>query len=121
MDINNIIKVKFLKSYETLDYYYLQQTEWGSNIIETDIEFNDLLKLINDIEKIKGGLGKSLQKEAFTGIDYLGNDIKFSSYVIWTENEIFKYNFSESLVPFNDEILRLKIKRRDERIDDILK
>jgi hypothetical protein len=115
MDINNIIKVKFLKIDETLDY--LQQTEWGSNIIETDIEFNDLLKLINDIEKIKGGLGKSLHKEAFTGIDYLGNDIKFSSYVIWTENEIFKYNFSESLVPFNDEI----IKRRDERIDDILK
>ena len=104
-----------------MDYDYLHQTEWGSNIIETDIEFNDLLKLINDIEKIKGGLGKSLHQEAFTGIDYLGNDIKFSSYVIWTENEIFKYNFSESLVPFNDEILRLKIKRRDERIDDILK
>ena len=119
MDINNIIKVKFLRSGETLDY--LQQTEWGSNIIETDIEFNDLLKLINDIEKIKGGLGKSLHQEAFTGISYLGNDIKFSSYVIWTKKEIFKYNFSESLVPFNDEILRLKIKRRDERIDDILK
>ena len=119
MDINNIIKVKFLKSGETLDYLYSSPIQFAE--VETDIEFNDLLKLINDIEKIKGGLGKSLHQEAFTGIDYLGNDIKFSSYVIWTENEIFKYNFSESLVPFNDEILRLKIKRRDERIDDILK
>jgi hypothetical protein len=85
MDINNIIKVKFLKSGETLDYDYLQQTEWGSNIIETDIEFNDLLKLINDVEEKRElssyphrNYGKALHQEAFTGIDYLGNDIKFS-------------------------------------------
>jgi hypothetical protein len=111
MDINNIIKVKFLKIDETIS---------GSNITETNIELDNLLKLISDVEE-KRNHGKALHQEAFTGIDYLGNDIKFSSYVIWTENEIFKYNFSESLVPFNDEILRLKIKRRDERIDDILK
>ena len=107
MDINNIIKVKFLKSDETIS---------GSNIKETDIELDNLLKLISDVEE-KRELGKSLHKEAFTGIDYLGNEIKFSSYVIWTENEIFKYNFSESLVPFNNEILRRK---RDKNIDDIL-
>jgi hypothetical protein len=98
MDINNIIKVKFLKSDETIS---------GSNIKETDIELDNLLKLISDVEE-KRGLGKSLHKEAFTGIDYLGNEIKFNSYVIWTENEIFKYNFSESYIPLNLEILRRK-------------
>jgi hypothetical protein len=108
MDINNIIKVKFLKSDETIS---------GSNIKETDIELDNLLKLISDVEE-KRGLGKSLHKEAFTGIDYLGNPVKFNSYVIWTENEIFKYNFSESLVPFNNEILK---RNRDKTIDDLLK
>ena len=109
MDINDIIKVKFLKSDETIS---------GSNIKETDIELDNLLKLISDVEEKKRGLGKSLHKEAFTGIDYLGNEVKFNSYVIWTENEIFKYNFSETLVPFNNEILK---RNRDKTIDDILK
>jgi len=108
MDINNIIKVKFLKSDETIS---------NSNIIETDIELDNLLKLISDVED-KRGLGKYLHKEAFTGIDYLGNVVKFNSYVIWTENEIFKYNFDESLVPFNNEILK---RNRDQTIDDVLK
>ena len=42
MDINNIIKVKFLKSDETIS---------GSNIKETDIELDNLLKLISDVEE----------------------------------------------------------------------
>jgi hypothetical protein len=121
MDINNIIKVKFLKSDETIS---------GQNITETDIELDNLLKLISDVEEKRGfggpsmiraaakNLGKSLHKEAFTGIDYLGNPVKFNSYVIWTENEIFKYNFSENLVPFNNEILK---RNRDKTIDDVFK
>jgi hypothetical protein len=72
IDINNIIKVKFLKIDETIS---------GSNITETNIELDNLLKLISDVEE-KRGLGKSLHKEAFTGIDYLGNSVKFNSYVI---------------------------------------
>ena len=105
LNFNEIIKVKFIKPDELIS---------GK---EEDIEFNDLLKLISDVEE-KRGLGKSLHKEAFTGIDYLGNEVKFNSYVIWAENEIFKYNFDESLVPFNNEILR---RNRDKTIDDILK
>lgn len=43
MNITNILKVKFLKSDETIT---------GSNIREIDIELDDLLKLISDIENI---------------------------------------------------------------------
>jgi len=115
MDINNIIKVKFLKIDETIS---------GSNITETNIELDNLLKLISDVEEKRElssyphrNHGKALHNQAFTGIDGLGNEIKFNSYVIWTENEIFKYNFSESYIPLNLEILRRK---RDKNIDDIL-
>ena len=116
MDINNIIKVKFLKIDETIS---------GSNITETNIELDNLLKLISDVEEKRElssyphrNHGKALHKEAFTGIDYLGNEVKFNSYVIWTEKKILKYNFDESLVPFNNEILK---RNRDKKIDDILK
>jgi len=115
MDINYILKVKFLKIDETIS---------GSNIKETDIELDNLLKLISDVEEKRElssyphrNHGKALHNQAFTGIDGLGNEIKFNSYVIWTENEIFKYNFSESYIPLNLEILRRK---RDKNIDDIL-
>ena len=69
MNINNVLKVKFLKSDETIT---------GSNITEIDIELDDLIKLISDVENIRG-LGKSLHKEAYTGIDYLGNDVVLKS------------------------------------------
>ena len=79
MTITNILKVKFLKSDETIT---------GPNITEIDIELDDLIKLISDIENIRG-LGKSLHKEAYTGIDYLGNEVVFSSYVVWRNLVIF--------------------------------
>ena len=44
MNINSIIKVKFLKRDETIT---------GSNIKEIDIELDDLIKLISDIENIR--------------------------------------------------------------------
>ncbi len=94
MNFDKILKVKFLKSDETI---------LGNSITVKDIELYDLLKLISDVEE-KRGLGKSLHKEAFTGIDYQGNVIKFSSYVIWTENEIYKYNFSENYIPLTTSI-----------------
>ena len=104
MNINNIVKCKFLKSDETIT---------DSNIKEIDIEFNDLIKLISDVENIRG-LGKSLHKEAYTGIDYLGNEVFFSSYVIWCESgDIYKYNFDEDWIPLNR-------KKRDETIKKII-
>ena len=78
---------------------------------------DDILKLINQIENERG-LGRNLHKEAFTGIDYLGNKVQFSSYVIWQEyGEIFKFNFNSDLVPFDSEILR---RNRDTKISSII-
>ncbi len=110
MELDKIVKVKFLKPTE-----HINTTE---RVIETDIELEDLLKLIDDVET-KRGLGKSLHKEAFTGVDYLGNSVKFCSYVIWQEDDkIWKYNFDENWVPFEGEILK---RNRDKNIDNILK
>ncbi len=47
LNFNEIIKVKFLKIDETIS---------GSEIKETDIELDNLLKLISDVEE-KRGLG----------------------------------------------------------------
>mgnify|MGYP000129542968 FL=1 len=55
VNFNEIIKVKFLKIDETIS---------GSNIKETDIELDNLLKLISDVEE-KRGLGKSLHKKLY--------------------------------------------------------
>ena len=109
MEIMEILKVKFLKPGD-----YISTA--GEEIIERDIDFEYLLKIISDIETQKAGFGKSLHKEAFTGVDYLGNLVKFSSYVIWTNNKIYKYNFDENWMPFDDELLR---RDRDEKLSDI--
>ena len=110
ININKIIKVKFLKPNESV-------LTNGEVLTEVDIEFDDILKLINQIENERG-LGRNLHKEAFTGIDYLGNKVQFSSYVIWQEyGEIFKFNFNSDLVPFDSEILR---RNRDTKISSII-
>ena len=109
MEIMEILKVKFLKPGD-----YISTA--GEEIIERDIDFEDLLKIISDIETQKEGFGKNLHKEAFTGVDYLGNLVKFSSYVIWTNNKIYKYNFDENWMPFDDELLR---RDRDEKLSDM--
>ena len=110
MNINKIIKVKFLKPNESV-------LTNGEVLTEVDIEFDDILKLINQIENERG-LGRNLHKEAFTGIDYLGNKVQFSSYVIWQEDgKIFKFNFNSDLIPFDSEILR---RNRDSKISSII-
>lgn len=109
INFEDIIQVKFLKKSEN--------TPSGFNIIESNIEFNDLLILISEIEQKRGGLGSSLHKEAFTGVDYLGNNIKFNSYIVVVKNSIFKFNFDESWVPFNIKILSEK---REKNINKIL-
>lgn len=111
MDINKIIKVKFLKQQEII-------STTGEVLTEVDIEFDDILKLINQIEIDRNGLGRNLHKEAFTGIDYLGNKVQFSSYVVWQEDgEIFKFNFNSDLIPFDSEILK---RSRDSKISSII-
>lgn len=111
MNINKIIKVKFLKPNENVSTN-------GEVLTEVDIEIDDILKLINQIENDRNGLGRNLHKEAFTGIDYLGNKVQFSSYVIWQEDgKIFKFNFNSDLIPFDSEILR---RNRDSKISSII-
>lgn len=92
IDLDEVIKVKFLKKDEVL---------LENDVMEKNVEFDDLIKLIREVEK-KTGLGKSLHEEAFTGIDYLGNKVNFCAYVIWTERGVTKYNFEEKYVPFNE-------------------
>ena len=109
MEIVEILKVKFLKPGD-----YISTT--GEEIIEINIDFEDLLKIISDIETQKAGFGKSLHKEAFTGVDYLGNLVKFSSYVIWSDSKIYKYSFDENWIPFDNERLR---RDREERLKEL--
>jgi hypothetical protein len=68
-------------------------------VIDIDIEFDGLLKLIRDIEKSGLSLGKSLHQEAFTGLDYLGNKVKFYSYITWTDKIVYRYKFDKNVCP----------------------
>ena len=112
MEIEKILKVKFLKSGD-----YISTT--GEEIIEINVDFDQLLGIISEIELIRDGFGKNLHKEAFTGVDYLGNKVSFSSYVVWQDDEkIYKYNFDENLIPFNNELIS---KNREEKIQNIIK
>ena len=112
MEIGKIIKVKFIKSDD-----YISTT--GEEIIEIDIDFNQLLDIMSEIELKRDGFGKNLHKESFTGVDYLGNKVTFSSYVIWQDGgKIYKYNFDENWIPFNSEILR---RDRDVKLNKIMR
>lgn len=112
MEIEKILKVKFLKSGD-----YISTT--GEEIIEINVDFDQLLGIISEIELIRDGFGKNLHKEAFTGVDYLGNKVSFSSYVVWQDDgKIYKYNFDENLIPFNNELIS---RNREEKIQNIIK
>ena len=128
MDINKILKVKFLNIGEYDGFI----TSNGDIITEGGIEFYDLVNLMSKIEKERNGLGSAIHKEAFTGIDYLGNQVKFSSYAVWQEyitpvNEdgfwqipkyqIYKFNFNPDWIPLNKEILR---RSREIKLNQIL-
>lgn len=111
MEIEKILKVKFLKSSDCI-------STTGQEIIEINVEFNQLLDIISEIELKKNLFGKNLHKEAFTGVDYLGNKVSFSSYVVWQHNgKIYKYNFDENLMPFNAELIS---RNREEKIQTII-
>jgi len=126
MDINKILKVKFLNIGE----YDGFRTSNGDIITEGGIEFDDLVNLMSKIETERNGLGSAIHKEAFTGIDYLGYQVKFSSYAVWQitqENEdgfweipkyqIYKFNFNPDWIPLNKEILR---RSRENKLNQIL-
>jgi len=126
MEIEKIMKVKFIKSDDYISTSLALSASGpvpGEEIIEIDIDFNQLLDIISEIELKKDGFGKSIHKEAFTGVDYLGNLVKFSSYVIWQDNDqdndiIYKYNFDENWIPFDNEILR---RDREVKLNKILR
>jgi hypothetical protein len=125
MEIEKIMKVKFIKSddYISTSLALSASAYVGEEIIEIDIDFNQLLDIISEIELKRNGFGKSIHKEAFTGVDYLGNLVKFSSYVIWQDNDqdndiIYKYNFDENWIPFDNEILR---RDREVKLNKILR
>lgn len=112
MEIEKILKVKFLKSGD-----YISTT--GEEIIEINVDFVQLLGIISEIELKRDVFGKNLHKEAFTGVDYLGNKVSFSSYVVWQDDgKIYKYNFDENLIPFNSELVS---RNREEKIQNIIK
>ena len=112
MEIEKILKVKFLKLGD-----YISTT--GEEIIEINVDFDKLLGIISEIELKRDGFGKSLHKEAFTGVDYLGNKVSFTSYVVWQDGgKIYKYNFDENLIPFNSELIS---RNREEKIQNIIK
>lgn len=110
INFEDIIQVRFLKKNDCIKKY-------KKNTIESNIKFNDLLILISEIEQKTGGLGSSVHKEAFTGVDYLGNNIKFNSYIVVMKKSILKFNFNESWVPFSSKILSEK---RENNINKIL-
>mgnify|MGYP000914858014 FL=1 len=109
MEIENILKVSFNESIILTQFPMMK-------IIENDIEFDNLILMINEIEE-KRGLGSSIHKEAFTGLDYMGSKVEFNCYVIFTDNEIYKYKFDKNLIPFNNEILK---RNREEKLNKIL-
>jgi hypothetical protein len=132
MDISKILKIEFLKPSDCYSFELINSDIIIESVIESDIEFDDLVNLISKIEKERNLLGSSLHKEAFTGIDYLGNQVKFSSYVVWQqyiapENEdnfwqinkyqIYKFNFNPDWIPLNKEILR---RSRENKLNQIL-
>jgi len=112
MEIEKILKVKFLKMVD-----YISTT--GEEIIEINVDFDKLLGIISEIELKRDGFGKNIHKEAFTGVDYLGNKVSFSSYVVWQDGgKIYKYNFDEEWIPFNSELIS---RNREEKIQNIIK
>ena len=112
MEIEKILKVKFLKLGD-----YISTT--GEEIIEINVDFDKLLGIISEIELKRDGFGKNLHKEAFTGVDYLGNKVSFYSYVVWQDGgKIYKYNFDEEWIPFNSELIS---RNREEKIQNIIK
>lgn len=86
-------------------------------IEEIIVDFDELINIINMVEN--EGLGKSLHKEAYDGIDYLGREVKYNSYCIYSEDNIlYKYKFDNNFIPFN---LYMKTINRDNKINSILK
>jgi hypothetical protein len=128
MEVDKIVKVTFESLEKTTPWHHSRVYISTSGdlvrqeVIDIDIDFDGLLKLIRDIEKSglgkSGlGLGKSLHQEAFTGLDYLGNKVKFYSYITWTDKIVYRYKFDKNWIPFNAEILR---RNRDEKLNRII-
>jgi hypothetical protein len=64
MNYNDIIKVRFSLNQQVSTTGERLMNN-GLSATETNIEFDDLVKLITDIEESRDGFGKNLHKEAW--------------------------------------------------------
>jgi hypothetical protein len=126
-NFNDVIGVRFVNSI-SISKKFVNSDEVKQ--FESDIEFDDLLKLMEELEthpkylSIHGGFGPQLQnKQAWEGKDYLGEPLDVDTYMIWTLGEtsdglidksIYRYKFPPSWIPLSAEKLnRDRIKKID--------
>jgi hypothetical protein len=110
-DINDdIIGVKFQKSDNRIDA--INYTLNNVKEIESEIEFDDLIHLMEKVEScglayssIRQSHRISLHREAWEGKDYLGKPLDVDTYLIWTEKDIYRYRFPPSWIPLSAEKL----------------
>lgn len=116
VDVNKIIKIELLKLDESRHFDICKN---GETLIEFDVELDDLIDIMNEIDTYRNwGIRHDLHSWAFTGFDWLGKEVKYSSYVVWQfDDKIFKFNFSPDLIPFNGEILR---RGREDKISSLI-
>ena len=112
-NFNEVIGVKFQKSDNKINA--INYTLSNVKEIESEIEFDDLIHLMEKVES--RGLGASLHREAWEGRDYLGKPLDVDTYLIWTRNVIYRYRFPPSWIPLSSEKLnRDRIVKIDEFI-----
>ena len=125
-NFNDVIGVRFVNSISISKKFVNSDTV---KQFELDIEFDDLLKLMVELEThpkyftIHGGFGPQLHKQAWEGKDYLGEPLDVDTYMIWTlgeksdgsfEKAIYRYKFPQSWIPLSAEKLnRDRIKKID--------
>lgn len=116
VDVNKVIKIEFLT---VDDVRHFDICKNGETLIECDVELDDLLHIMNEIDTYRnGGIRHDLHKEAFTGFDYRGREVRYSSYVVWQiDDKILKFNFNPDWIPFSGEIIRRK---REEKISSLI-
>ena len=121
-NFNDVIGVRFVNSI-SISKKFVNSDEVKQ--FESDIEFDDLLKLMEELEThskyftIHGGFGPQgfgpqLHKQAWEGKDYLGEPLDVDTYMIWTlgeksdgsfEKSIYRYKFPPSWIPLSAEKL----------------
>lgn len=127
-ELNSIVKCKFHYGNENV-ISSIFGTNDSIEVINIDVDIYQLLTIMNVVEQ-KRGIGSSIHSEVITGVDYLGKQVKFDSYLLFDDNyKCYKYNFDENIIPLNpnpnlimsvnellSEIIRQK---RNDNIDEL--